>query len=238
MREHKGSGKTLDDSTVQKKLRCFDKAFKNYRQKLSQYYGEDTSNQIAARTRKEYEALLPQTPKFAGTANIFNWAIAENVMIVAFYKSMKAHGKTANESIRILFALTEDSYDSMPTILRRLARKIVFSQVFFWIVRRSAEKVRNHPDGWNIDYNKGDGKTSDWYFECNECGVIKYYKKHGAEELAPYCNFIDYIQSRIIGMGMQNPKNIGQGDKICCEYMKAGRETVVPDNLRKFTEDI
>ena len=159
-------------------------------------------------------------------------------MIVAFYKSMRAHGKTADESIRILFALTEDSYDSMATIFRRLARKVVFSRFFFWIVKRPAEKVRNHPEGWKIDYKKGDGKTSDWYFECYECGVIIYYKKHGAEELAPYCNFIDYIQSRIIGMGMHNPKNIGQGDRICCEYMKAGRETVVPDNLRKYTENI
>jgi len=35
-------------------------------------------------------------------------------------------------------------------------------------------------------------------------------------------------------MGMQNPKNIGLGDDICCMYMKQGRKTVMPDNLESL----
>jgi len=62
--------------------------------------------------------------------------------------------------------------------------------------------------------------------------VIKYYKRHGAEELAQYCNYVDYIQSKAFGMGMRNPKHLGLGDDVCCQYMKRGRETVVPDNLK------
>ena len=30
---------------------------------------------------------------------------------------------------------------------------------------------------------------------------------------------------------MRNPQNIGQGDSVCCEYMKKGRFTEVPENL-------
>lgn len=62
--------------------------------------------------------------------------------------------------------------------------------------------------------------------------MIKFYQKHEVEELAQYCNFIDYIQSKAFVMGMQNPKNIGLGDETCVQYMKQNRETVLPDNLR------
>lgn len=62
--------------------------------------------------------------------------------------------------------------------------------------------------------------------------MIKFYQKHEVEELAQYCNFIDYIQSKAFVMGMQNLKNIGLGDETCVQYMKQNRETVLPDNLR------
>ncbi|NQT72257.1 MAG: L-2-amino-thiazoline-4-carboxylic acid hydrolase [Chloroflexi bacterium] len=231
MRENARSSEMLSPSAVQKKLKKFDKSFKPYKQKLIQYYGDDLASKITEQTRNEYERLLPETPQFDGSVNVFNWAIGVNVLIVAFYRSMKTYGNTVEDVIRILIQVSEDSHGSIPTMVRWFARKFVFSRIFLRIVRRSAEKVRNHPEGWKIDYKKGDGKTSDWYFECHECGVIKYYEKHGAAELSPYCNYIDYIQSHVLGMGMHNPKNIGQGDEKCCEYMKEGRETSLPDNL-------
>ncbi|MFC1532752.1 L-2-amino-thiazoline-4-carboxylic acid hydrolase [Thermodesulfobacteriota bacterium] len=231
MRKSASLDEMLSPSVVQKKLKKFDKSFKPYKQKLIHHYGDDLAIQITEQTRIKYEGLLPDTPHFDGSVNIFNWAMRENVLIVAFYKSMKANGSAAEDVIRILFQVSEDSHKSIPTVIRWLARKFIFGRIFFWIVKRSADKVRNHPEGWKINYKKGDGKTNDWYFECHECGVIKYYKKHGAEELALYCNYIDYIQSHTLGMGMQNPRNIGQGDEKCCEYMKEGRKTLLPDNL-------
>ena len=91
--------------------------------------------------------------------------------------------------------------------------------------------MSNHPEGWKIDYRTGDGETCDWFFECSECGVVNYMRKHGAEGLAPYCNYVDFIQSRAFGLGMRNPDNIGQGGSACREYFKRGRETSLPENL-------
>ncbi|MFC1926422.1 L-2-amino-thiazoline-4-carboxylic acid hydrolase [Chloroflexota bacterium] len=231
MLENASSGEMLSPSVVQKKLKKFDKSFTPYKQKLIQHYDDHLAEKITEQTRIEYERLLPQTPRFTGSINVFNWAIGEAMLIVAFYKAMKANGNTIEEVIWILFQVSGNSYESMSTVVRWFARKFVFSRIFFWIVRRSADNVRNHPEGWKIDYKKGDGKTCDWYFECHECGVIKYLEKHGAGEIAPYCNYVDYLQSRVLGMGMLNPSNIGQGDKKCCEYMKEGRETLLPENL-------
>lgn len=231
-----GSKMKMNERGVQRKLKRFGKSFRPYEKKLACLCGEDSARLIADHARREYESLLPQTPIFPGTANIFNWVMGASAMMVAFHRAMKANGMTVEDTVRILFRVTEDSHRSIPAALRWVAGKFLFSRVFFQIVRRSAEKVHNHPDGWKIDYQRGDGRTCDWYFECHECGVIKYFRRHGVEELGRYCNYVDFIQSRAFGMGMLNPKNIGQGDEICCEYMKRGRDTVMPDNLKKLFE--
>jgi len=85
------------------------------------------------------------------------------------------------------------------------------------------------PEGRRIDYQSGDGETCEWLSGCSECG---------AEELAAYCTYIDFIQSRAFGLGMQNPQNIGQGSSVCREYFKQGRETCLPENLTSIGEPL
>jgi hypothetical protein len=223
---------TLPAKRIQKALSRFDSSFKGIREMTIARYGEAYADQVMTQTRVEYEKLLPQVPYFAGRINIFNTVVIFNAQMVSFYKAMKANGKSAEEVVKMYFALNEKMHYAIPKPVRWLAQKFFFSSWFLFICQTSAKHVAGHSEGWQIQYKQGDGKQADWYFECQECGVIKFYQKHGVEELAQYCNFIDYIQSQAFGMGMQNPKNIGPGDEICVQYMKQNRETVLPDNLK------
>jgi hypothetical protein len=229
------SSQTIGPARVQTLLRRFEKTFKPYRVELTKDYGLETALSIGRHTRKEYADLLPQTPQFPGHFNLFNWVITLNVLVVALFKAMKAGGKTPEETARVLYAVSEDSHKSIPAVFTWAARKVFFSRLFLRFAQRSADRVRGHPEGWEIDYRKDDGTTCDWFFECRKCGVIKYLHRHGAAELARYCNYVDFIQSRVFGLGMQNPENIGQGDRVCRECFKQGRETLVPENLKSIT---
>jgi hypothetical protein len=231
MSERNGSGATLSAHEVRKLLRRFDKTFEPYRTMLVECYGADSALRIAQQARKEYADLLPRTPQFAGRINLFNWTMGMNAMIVALHRSMMTDGRRGEDTARILFAISEEAHRSIPGVFRWVAGRIFFSRAFLWLARRSATRVRDHPEGWMIDYQTGDGEACDWYFECSECGAVKYMRRHGAEELAAYCNYIDFIQSRAFGLGMQNPQNIGQGDSVCREYFKQGREASLPENL-------
>ncbi|MEL6890922.1 MAG: hypothetical protein AAFP84_04960 [Actinomycetota bacterium] len=224
----------LSARDVEKRARRFDKKFRKHRRLLTDRYGAAVARQITGDARREYPAVLRDTPKFAGRGNIFNWAIGENALIVAFHRAMTAAGKTADETIAIAYAVTERTYDAQPRVVRSLIRRIMFGRVFFATVRRSARLVGQHPEGWQVEYRQGDGVTSDWYFAVTECGVLKYYDKFEVPELAPYCNFVDYLQSRACGFGMQNPTNLGQGDATCVQLMKRDRETPVPANLEEL----
>lgn len=222
----------LSEKAIQKQLDKFEKSFRPYREKLVEYYGDEFAEKVMAETRAEYGKILPETPAFPGRINIFNMVMGINTRIVSFHKAMLANGKTVEDTGRILFELAENEHEAIPRPVRWIVKKVMFSPLFLKVTRSSAKKVHDHAGGWKIDYQKGDGEVSDWYFDCKECGVIKYFKRHGVEELGQYCNYVDYIQSRVFGLGLHNPKNIGQGDDVCIEYFKQGRETVLPDNLK------
>lgn len=231
MADATGSDTMMDPETVDRLVGSFDRAFASYRSQLAQRYCDDTVLRISARTRREYAALLPRTPQFGGRINVFNSVMGLNALIVALYRAMRAEGRTVEETVRVLFEVADRAHRSIPRVLRWLLGRFFFSRLFLWIARHSAALVRNHPGGWQIDYRRGDGETCDWCFECTDCGVVKYLHEHGAAELAPYCNYVDFIQSRAFGLGLENPETLGQGCGVCREYFKRGRETRVPANL-------
>lgn len=226
----------LSAREVTRKSRRFDRSFKRYRRLLVERHGREFAAQVSERARREYRAVLSDSPRFAGRVNLFNWVVGEGALIIAFHQSMRAMGKTVEDTMEIVYDATERSYESQPNPLRFLVRKIAFGPVFFRIASRSAALVGQHPEGWKMQYRKDDGRDSDWNVEVTECGVLKYFEKHGVPELAAYCNFLDYLQSRTYGMGMINPTNIGQGDAVCLQLMKQGRDTPVPANLQSLAD--
>jgi hypothetical protein len=230
----RASGAVLRAATVRKRLRRFPTAFRPFRRELIERYGEDLATRIEDRTRHEYGAVLPRTPRFAGRFNVFNWVIGALALFVSLFRAMNAEGKTAEEIASVLFAVTADSYRSLPAVIRWMGRRLFFSRLFLWHAGRSADRARVHPEGWEIEYRAGDGLTCDWFFECSKCGAVDFMRKHDAEGLMPYCNFVDYIQGRVFGLGMQNPENIGQGSKVCREFFKQRRPTPLPENLRSI----
>ena len=92
------------------------------------------------------------------------------------------------------------------------------------------------PNGFDFAYYKDDGQENDWHFVAKRCGIVNFFKQEGCGDLAPYCNFVDAIQGRALNMGVHCKACLGAGDATCEEYMKQGRETVMPENIRALLE--
>ncbi len=228
-------GPQLPRRRVRKLLRRFDRSTRKVRKKVHARYGREFADVVLERTRVEYAQVLPETPYFGGAGNIFDDIIELNAQIVAFNKAMSAHGRSAEDAVGIYFEIFNELHQAIPGPARWAAQRFFFSPLFLKLARRFAGIVEQHPEGWKIEFFQ-DGEEEDWRFECTECAVITFYRKHDAMELAPYCNFFDYIQSRTFGLGMENPTSIGRGDEVCVERMKRGRQTPVPENLIELVE--
>ncbi len=201
-------------------------------ERIKQKYNADFSKRIIGESLIEFERIIPEIPHLPGKINFFRQILILNAMSVALYKPMKKAGKTSDEVFSIFYEYVEDLFTGVPRFYKWLVRNVAFSPLFLWLARKTAKNASNHPEGWKIEFHKGDGEESDWYYEATECAVIKLYEKLEVTELSIYCNFFDYLQSKIFGMGFKQKSCIGQGDKTCVECMKKGRETTTPDNLK------
>lgn len=226
----------IDSKAIEKRIRRFPKHFGRYRRKLIQYYGSEAAKRVEDDALAFYKRLVPETPRYKGPLNLFNYVMSANVFLIAFYRAMKESGKDVRDTVRIEYEVFDDLHRAIPGPFRWGMRKVFFSRIFLSLARHSAAAASTHPMGWDIEYRDGDGVASDWYVECRKCAVNDFYRSHHVEELGRFCNLVDFIQSRILGLGMENPHNIGQGGSICCEYMKQGRATAVPANLSEILD--
>lgn len=67
----------LSAREVTRKTRRFDKKFKKYRQLLGERHGQEFAKQISECTRHEYQAVLRDSPKFAGRLNLSTGLLAK-----------------------------------------------------------------------------------------------------------------------------------------------------------------
>jgi len=202
--------------------------------RLARRYGVTVARDVAEQARLEFETLIPQVPDIPGILNIFREVIEINAVVVAFYKALRSSNKTLDEAAELFYEMISDIHRAIPKPLRWLIGWFISSSVFLKIAQYSSEQAGKSVDGWKIRYGKGADDQCDFYFEATECGVIKFYERVGVPELGAYCNFVDYIQSEAFNLGMQQPAHLGTGDTKCIECFKRGRQTEVPDNLRKL----
>ncbi|MFX1366349.1 MAG: L-2-amino-thiazoline-4-carboxylic acid hydrolase [Promethearchaeota archaeon] len=55
-----------------------------------------------------------------------------------------------------------------------------------------------------------DGTNEEFYFGFNvsECGILKAYKKLGAEKYVPLACLLDFVHAHVLGYGLSHTKTI------------------------------
>lgn len=203
---------------------------------LTIHYGSELARKIAEKSNLEFEEIIPQMPDIPGKLNFFREIIETNAIVIAFYKALRASGKTLDETAGIFYEMVRDLHQAIPKPLRWLIGWFFVSPIFLKMLQYFSKLSGESADGWKIEYHKGVDKQCDFYFEATECGVLKFYEKVGVPELGVYCNFVDYIQSEAFNLGMKQLAHLGGGDTKCIECFKRGRQTEVPDNLKKLVK--
>lgn len=219
-------------------IRKFDTFCVKVEKKLELSYDSEMAQSIIAQAKSEFEEVIPRMPYFGGRVNPFNEIAVLAAQMVAVHKAMKKNGKSAEETVSIFYDLIDDLFTKTPKFVLWLGQKAVFSGFFIMFMRNISNRMSrmNDPNGFDFAYFKDDGKENDWHFVARRCGVVHFFEQEGCGDLAPYCNFVDALQGKALHMGVQCRACLGAGDATCEEYMKQGRETVIPENIRILLE--
>jgi hypothetical protein len=195
---------------------------KHVRKVLVSRYGDDLSNTILKETRQEYETLIPELPYVGGKKNIFTIYLIQSAWALALYRVLKIHGKTVEETGKIIYEALEAQLRSYPKFLRYLLGKWMFAK--YRLNRQAAESQKRHyPEDWVWSFIKGDGKEFDFGMDFTECAICKFFHIQGADEFTPFLCLSDFPISKAFGIGLVRTSTLAEGAEKCDFRYKRGR---------------
>jgi hypothetical protein len=194
-------------------------------QYMTHAYGEDTAGSITAEAENQFRALLPQIPDLGGAGNLVIGDFPVAMWCVAYFRPMKAHGKTAEQLGRMIYDLFENQLRMVSETMRTSECEKLFSRQHIDELKEWAQWTlkKEYPANWVAVFVPGNGVDFDYGYDYSECAIVKYLKSHGADEVAPYVCLNDFIKSRTYGTGLSRTKTLAQGDDVCNFRYKKGR---------------
>ncbi len=205
-------------------LALFDDHAQAWKPFIISRYGDDFADTILKEAREQHEKLIPEIPYIGGDENPMTRHLIRSTTSLALYKAMKARGKTAEETGKIIYdAVVERANHLKPSPLKMTlddARKRREQ------AKRSQE--RRYPGDWVREYIEGDGVEFDYGYDFLECGTQKFYHAQGADEFLPFFCFLDFPINKAYGKGLwgfARTMTLAEGLEKCNFRFKKGGKT-------------
>lgn len=191
-------------------------------------FGKGRTSGLMKEIRQEYEVLTPEVPYIGGEENMFTEWLTYGVYYLAVYRILKAEGQSVEEVGKVIFDILQTMAD-YPKWLLRLVGSLKYNKQYVSQLKEAIARTqeRRYPGDWVATFIEGDGEEFDYGIDIKECGICKFYRAQGADELAPYLCLSDYVVSDAFDRGLVRYKTLAEGANVCDFRYKKGRETFV-----------
>ncbi len=208
-------------------LKDFDDNLPYLNQVLEKDYMDTEIQEIDHESRQHYADLIPQLPYIGGDANGLTYNLIQSTWCLAFYRALKARGKSVEEVGRILYKMTEAIGDAYPPGMSRLGGLVETSSLALDKLKAEAEisQQRRYTEDWVFTVVEGNGDDFDLGVDYTECGVCKFFQAQRASELTPYMCLLDFPMSVTSDCGLIRTMTLANGDAKCDFRYKLGRPT-------------
>ena len=184
---------------------------------LTTHFGNKRMVAILKETRQEMDNLIPQLPDTGGWRNPHTQFIVASAFFLAFYRALKARGRSADEVGVLVDEAVRKMYSSRLFILMRLFSPIQGNSFGNRGTRRLAvtSQKRRFPGDFVCEYVEGDGESFDYGLDYLECGICKFFHAQQAEEFAPYMCRLDYPVAEAMGTRLIRTSTIAEHGMKC-----------------------
>jgi len=204
-------------------LEGFDRDARHWGEIIAIHYGKGPAKAIVRKAREEYGALITDIPYIGGDENHLTRSLIQSAEYLALYRAMKARGKTADETGKVLYdavKLRGPTHPVPPS--KRLTTEGLMKRRR---ARAERSQKRLFPGDWVYRFVEGDGVEFDYGYDFLECGTQKFYLTQDADEFLPFYCFLDFPSSRADGLGLTRTMTLAEGHKKCNHRFKKGRKT-------------
>jgi hypothetical protein len=168
---------------------------------LTAHFGQNKAAVILKDTRQEMDNLIPQLPDTGGWRNPHTQFIVASAFFLAFYRTLKARGCSADEVGVLVDEAVRRMYGSRLFALMShfgpIQRKFFGNRA----ARRLAatSQKRRYTGDFLCEFVEGDGESFDYGLDYLECGICKFFHAQQADEFAPYMCQLDYPYAEAMG---------------------------------------
>jgi len=203
-------------------LALFDDFAQGWKPFLLNCYGNDFTEAILREAREQLEALIPEIPYIGGDENPMTRHLVRSTLSLALYKAMKARGKTARETGKIIYDASVEYVKERPV---SPARPLSLEEIRAKREQARKSQERRYPGGWVWEFVEGTEKKFDYGYDFIECGTQKLYHAQDADAFLPFYCFLDFVSARTHGQILMRSMILAKGDEKCDFRFKAAETT-------------
>lgn len=197
-------------------------------------YGAEFKNKVIGEIKEEYESIFEEIPYIGGDGNSLTFDLVSAAQNLALYKVLKHHTLPLEEIGKLAYQ-AEEEYLSKN---RELIPPMTHPKYIFYIKRAADESLKKrHPGDWVYEFIEGN-EEFDFGTYFTECGIQKFFHKHGADEFIPYLCAMDIIMSKCGNLGLERTQTLAEGGDKCDFRYKGGRKTKVASTVIKKIKDL
>lgn len=206
-------------------LRRFEQDAPQWRAAIAAQHGHRLAEIILQEARRQFAWLIPQIPYIGGDDNHLTPSLINSARCLALYRAMKAHGKTAENTGKVLYdSLVSRSGESLPETppSQRLTEEQLMERR-----RERAERSqrRRYAEDWLYHFVEGDGEAFDYGYDMYACATQRFYLSQHAGEFLPFYCFLDYPEGKLEGLGLSRTMTLAEGHSKCNHRFKRGRHS-------------
>ncbi len=167
-------------------LESFNKKAKLWCPILSEHYGDQFAENVILEAKHRYEDLIPKIPYIGGEENHLTNSLIGSVECLAFYLAMRASGKKAVETGKVLYdSIAKRFCEPIPDIppSQRLSEEELMKRRK---ARADRSQRREYERDFVYEFVEGDGDTFDYGYNFIECATQKFYVAQHAKEFLPF----------------------------------------------------
>ncbi|MFX0028859.1 MAG: L-2-amino-thiazoline-4-carboxylic acid hydrolase [Candidatus Hermodarchaeota archaeon] len=211
---------------------------------LMERFNKSKSEALINQMRKEYEDMIIQMTDIGGGRNPFISTLTSKVSLLVIFRNLEKEGYTYREigefSNRYKERETKMEMDRAKRSGGDLS-EVMFGEFYIKTLKRYCKnsQKKKYPDDWVMLFVDGTNEEFDFGLNISECGILKAYKKLGAEKYAPFACLLDFAHAHVLGYGLSRTKTIANGASGCDHrYTRNGSTPKAwpPDNIKEYTK--
>jgi hypothetical protein len=177
--------------------------------------------------RGAYRDLRAELPEIGGRRNKMRGFLTSSTILMPIASILKREGVDIRKIGEIIYDISALAFSKIPTFIRKaqVSRFFGAREMRKWRMIASRSKEREYGGDWVLDFVEGDYACHHGY-DIAECGILKFWKSRGLEELVPYLCLTDWAKWKALGIEARRTGTLANGSASCdFRFVRAGGET-------------